>query len=103
MEGHSLIQPAHVSVQMVTVETPVKVSALHGVQQMSFSPLKIYLNHYESSASTVITCPFATSGMQQVLALYIWCNSRPVLDQSTTESKFVTKFHLICGIPGELL
>ena len=98
MEGHSLIPPAHVTVQMATVETPVKVSALHVVQQMSF-----YLNHYESSPSTVITCPFATSGMQQVMALYIWCNSRPVLDQSTTESKFVTKFHLICGIHGELL
>ena len=36
MEGHSLIPPAHVTVQMATVETPVKVSALHVVQQMTF-------------------------------------------------------------------
>ena len=36
MEGHSLIQPAHVTVQRATVETPVKVSALHVVQQMTF-------------------------------------------------------------------
>ena len=30
-----MIQPAHVTVQMATVETPVEVSALHGVQQMT--------------------------------------------------------------------
>ena len=29
-----MIQPVHVTVQRATVELPVKVSALHGVQQM---------------------------------------------------------------------
>ena len=28
-------QPAHVTVQRATVDLPVKVSALHGVQQMA--------------------------------------------------------------------
>ena len=31
-----MIQPAHVTVQMATVETPVTVSALNGMQQITF-------------------------------------------------------------------
>ena len=34
MEGHSIIQPVHVAVQMATVGIPVEVSALYGHCQM---------------------------------------------------------------------
>ena len=34
MEGHSMKEPVHVTVQMATVELPVEVSALCGVQKL---------------------------------------------------------------------
>ena len=34
MEGHSMLEPVHVAVQMATVDPPVEVSALHEVQQV---------------------------------------------------------------------
>ena len=57
MEGHSMKQPVHVTVQTVTVGTPVEVSALHGNVTSCYSnEPNLYTYGIFKILQTVIAC-----------------------------------------------